>query len=63
MSESVPEARTVQAAVAGLAAVIERAFGDLALAEEPPRFVALLEAEPDHESRLPSPSGSHCAPP
>lgn len=49
MSASVPDPRTVQAAVAGLAAAIERASADLALAEEPPRLQALLEAEPEHE--------------
>ena len=31
--------------VADLVAVIERAAGDLSLAEEPARFAALLEAE------------------
>ena len=34
-----------QAALAQLVAVIERAAGDLAVAEEPARFVAALEAD------------------
>lgn len=45
MSEPGPR----QAVLARLAAVIERAAGDLALAEEPARFIAALEAEPDPE--------------
>jgi hypothetical protein len=36
--------RGLQGALADLAAVIERAAGDLALAEEPARFLAALEA-------------------
>ena len=36
-------------AVAAVAAAIEQAAADLALAEEPARFVAQLEAEPEHE--------------
>jgi hypothetical protein len=39
-----------QAAVAQMAAVIERAAGDLALAEEPARFIAALEAAGDPEA-------------
>lgn len=37
--------RELRAALADLAAVIERAAADLALAEEPARFVAALEGE------------------
>ncbi|MBI1737138.1 MAG: hypothetical protein HYR51_18355 [Candidatus Rokubacteria bacterium] len=37
--------RHVQAAVADMAAVIERAAGDLALAEEPAGFLAMLEQQ------------------
>ncbi len=40
---------TVRAAVADAAAVIERVAADLALAEEPSRFVAHLETEPPRE--------------
>lgn len=36
-------------ASAETAAVIERLAADLALAEEPARFIALLEAEPDRD--------------
>jgi hypothetical protein len=36
-------------AVAAAASAIEQAAADLALAEEPARFVAQLEAEPEHE--------------
>jgi hypothetical protein len=36
-------------AVAEAAAAIERLAGDLAVAEEPARFVALLEVEPDRD--------------
>jgi hypothetical protein len=36
--------RGLAAELASLAAAIERAAGDLALAEEPARFVAALEA-------------------
>ena len=43
------ESKGQQAALAHLAAVIERAAGDLALAEEPARFIAALEDEPDSE--------------
>lgn len=41
--------RTSQTDLANLAAAIERAAADLALAEEPSRFIAALEepAEPD----------------
>jgi hypothetical protein len=35
------------AAIAGAAAGIERAAADLALAEEPSRLAAVLEAEPE----------------
>ena len=38
-----------QVAVAHLVSVIERAAGDLALAEEPARFVAALENEGDSD--------------
>jgi hypothetical protein len=41
---SAPE-RPVSADVAGLAAAIERAAADLALAEEPAGFVVALEGE------------------
>jgi len=41
---SAPE-RRVSADVAGLAAAIERAAADLALAEEPAGFVVALEGE------------------
>ena len=43
------EPRTSRADLADLAAAIERAAADLALAEEPSRFAAALEeaAEPD----------------
>ena len=37
----------LRAALAGAAAGIERAAADLALAEEPSRLVAALEAEPE----------------
>ncbi len=37
------ESRIQQAELANLAAAIERAAGDLALAEEPSRFIAALE--------------------
>ena len=37
------EPQTAQAELANLAAAIERAAADLALAEEPSRFVAALE--------------------
>ena len=37
----------LRAAIAGAAAGIERAAADLALAEEPSRLAAVLEAEPD----------------
>jgi hypothetical protein len=38
------ESRPQQAEVAALLGVIERMAGDLALAEEPARFIAALEA-------------------
>ena len=41
--------------VADLAAAIERAAGDLALAEEPARFLAALEAGAPDPSPAPSP--------
>ena len=40
-----PPEKTVRAAVADIAAVIERLAADLSLAEEPARFVAQLERE------------------
>jgi hypothetical protein len=40
----VDEARAQQAEVAALLGVIERMAADLALAEEPARFIAVLEA-------------------
>jgi hypothetical protein len=43
------ELGTQQAALAHLASVIERAAGDLSLAEEPARFVAALEGEDEPE--------------
>jgi len=49
--------RAVQAAAAALAAAIERAAADLALAEEPARFVAVLEAAPTDP---PAPSCGEC---
>ncbi len=39
--------RVVSADVAGLAAAIERAAADLAVAEEPAGFVVVLEGESD----------------
>jgi hypothetical protein len=36
-----------QAELAGMAGVIERLAGELALAEEPSRFIAALEGEED----------------
>jgi hypothetical protein len=42
--------KTRQAMVAHLAAVIERAAADLALAEEPARFVTALETEADDDA-------------
>jgi hypothetical protein len=44
------EPGTHQAMLARLAAVIERGAGDLSLAEEPARFIAALEDEPDLEA-------------
>jgi hypothetical protein len=44
------EPSTQQAMLAHLAAMIERAAGDLALAEEPARFVAALEQDESAES-------------
>jgi hypothetical protein len=43
------ESKTGQAVLAQLASVIERAAGDLSLAEEPARFIAALEDESDPE--------------
>ena len=45
------EGNAQQAALAQMAAVIERAAGDLALAEEPARFIAALEGDGDPEDR------------
>ncbi len=46
------EPRNLQLELANLAAAIERAAGDLALAEEPSRFIAALEeAAPAEEPR------------
>ena len=36
-----------QAELAGMAGIIERLAGDLALGEEPARFIAALEGEED----------------
>ena len=44
-----PDQQTARVAVADVAAAIERTAADLALAEEPARFAAQLEAEPEHE--------------
>jgi hypothetical protein len=41
------ELESREAAVAHLVSTIERAAGDLSLAEEPARFVAALEGEED----------------
>jgi len=43
MSGAAPDPRVVRAAVADIAAVIERLAADLSLAEEPAGFVAQLE--------------------
>lgn len=43
--------RPVSAEVAGLAAAMERASVDLALAEEPAGFIAALEGEDDPVER------------
>jgi hypothetical protein len=43
--------RTEQVDLANLAAAIERAAGDLALAEEPARFIAALEEGAEEEPR------------
>jgi hypothetical protein len=43
------EPKGQQATLARLASVIERAAGDLSLAEEPARFIAALEDEADPE--------------
>src|SRR5438876_9481149 len=45
------ESRSQQVDLAGLAAAIERAAADLALAEEPSRFIAALEEAADEEER------------
>jgi len=45
------ESRTEQVDLANLAAAIERAAGDLALAEEPSRFIAALEEGAEEERR------------
>lgn len=44
MSERDPGSRQVQGDVAALAGTIERAGGDLALAEEPSNFARALES-------------------
>ncbi len=44
--------------LAALAAAIERAEGDLALAEEPARFAAALEAGAPPESGAPGPAAA-----
>jgi hypothetical protein len=44
MSDPDPGRRQAQGDVAALAGTIERAAGDLALAEEPSNFAAVLEA-------------------
>jgi hypothetical protein len=44
MSESDPGRRQVTGDVAALAGTIERAAGDLTLAEEPSNFAVVLEA-------------------
>ena len=49
MSPTAPDQQPVRVAVAAIAAAVERTAADLALAEEPARFVAQLEAEPEHE--------------
>lgn len=53
MDPGVPEptrgAVQSRAVAADAAAVIERMSVDLALTEEPPRLMAVLEAEPDRE--------------
>jgi hypothetical protein len=46
-----PERRLVGAEVANLAAAIERAAADLALAEEPAGFTVALEGEEDAGER------------
>jgi hypothetical protein len=43
--------RQLTADVAGLAALIERAGADLAMAEEPSNFVVALEASAETEGR------------
>jgi len=45
------ESRSQQVDLANLAAAIERAAADLALAEEPSRFIAALEAAAEEEER------------
>jgi hypothetical protein len=45
------ESRSQQVDLAGLAAAIERAAADLALAEEPSRFIAALEEAAEEERR------------
>jgi hypothetical protein len=50
--------RAVRAGAADLAAAIERASGDLALAEEPARFQAALEAgAPEPPAATPADAG------
>jgi hypothetical protein len=48
---------TTQAELAGMAAAIERAEGDLALAEEPARFLAALEEGAPPAAGESSPAG------
>ena len=50
MSERQPRQAEL-AHLAGLAAAIERAAADLALAEEPSRFIAALEEAAEEERR------------
>ncbi|MGH7265898.1 MAG: hypothetical protein ACREMB_13790 [Candidatus Rokuibacteriota bacterium] len=45
--------RRLTGQVADLAAAIERAAGDLALAEEPARFTAALEGETEDDASAP----------
>ena len=49
MSPMAPDPQVAGVAVAAVTTAIEQAAADLALAEEPARFAAQLEAEPEHE--------------
>ena len=49
MSRMAPDPQAAGVSIAAAAAAIERTAADLALAEEPARFAAQLEAEPEHE--------------